>query len=314
MERPQAWRSQAAGLARRSISGLTSKHWTSEPFIARQAICMANLPRGEITGNHIGDAPVLPDLLGQIPADEQIGSVTADGAYDARKCHDAIADRGAHAVIPPGLRPFRAELTHRINSRPPFTPRRNAKPWKPTTAGAIARNEALRASKYLGRAIWRNWTGCHRRSRVETEPLGKFPSEIPCRSVDALYETAGPTPHGPGLRPSGCGSPSKNRRHERLHRVRHTRSCGRGIIPSGERGSLIISRFVQQGLVYKSTPRQHRTKLHSTNTLERFNKEVKRRADVVGVPAFLRIGCSHALTAQRGLNHAPDRRGALRTE
>ena len=102
----------------------------------------------EITGNHIGDAPVLPDLLSQIPADEQIGSVTAGGAYDTRKCHDAIADRGAHAVIPP---------------------RRNAKPWKPTTVGAVARNEALRASKYLGHAIWRNWTGYHRRSRVETK-------------------------------------------------------------------------------------------------------------------------------------------------
>ncbi|EEX11813.1 transposase, IS4 family [Citreicella sp. SE45] len=59
----------------------------------------------EITGNPIGDAPVLPDLLDQIPADEQIGSVTADGAYDTRKCHDAIADRGAHAVIPPRAPP-----------------------------------------------------------------------------------------------------------------------------------------------------------------------------------------------------------------
>jgi hypothetical protein len=80
----------------------------------------------EITGNHIGDAPVLPDLLSQIPADEQVGSVTADGACDTRKCHDTITDRGAHAVIPP---------------------RKNAKPWKPSTAGAIARNEALRASR-----------------------------------------------------------------------------------------------------------------------------------------------------------------------
>jgi hypothetical protein len=102
----------------------------------------------EITGSHIGDAPVLPDLLGQIPADERIGSVTADGAYDTRKCHDAIADRGAHAVIPP---------------------RKNAKPWKSVTAGAVARNEALRASKYLGRALWRRWSGYHRRSRVETK-------------------------------------------------------------------------------------------------------------------------------------------------
>ncbi|SDE49589.1 hypothetical protein SAMN04488239_1211, partial [Ruegeria marina] len=34
--------------------------------------------------------------------------------------------------------------------------------------GAVARNEALRASKYLGRAIWRRWSGYHRRSRVES--------------------------------------------------------------------------------------------------------------------------------------------------
>ena len=53
----------------------------------------------EVTGSHVGDAPILPDLLDQIPEKQEIGSVTADGAYDTRKCHDAIADRGAHAVI-----------------------------------------------------------------------------------------------------------------------------------------------------------------------------------------------------------------------
>lgn len=91
---------------------------------------------------------MLPELLSQIPPDQEIASVTADGAYDTRKCHDAIAERGAHAVIPP---------------------RKNAKPWKAITAGAIARNEALRASKHLGRALWRRWSGYHRRSRAETK-------------------------------------------------------------------------------------------------------------------------------------------------
>ena len=102
----------------------------------------------EITGSGVGDAPVLPDLRGQIPAGEPIASVTADGAYDARGCRDAIANRGADAVIPP---------------------RRNAKPWRKDSPGAAGRNEALRAIRRLGRTIWRKWSGYQRRSRAETK-------------------------------------------------------------------------------------------------------------------------------------------------
>lgn len=75
-------------------------------------------------------------------------SVTADGAYDARKCHDGIATCNAHAVIPP---------------------RKNAKMWKPDKPRARSCNEAVRSSKYLGRALWRNLTRYHLRSRIETK-------------------------------------------------------------------------------------------------------------------------------------------------
>ena len=48
-------------------------------------------------------------------------------------------------------------------------PRKNARPWRADTAGAIARNEALRTSRRFGRTIWRRWSGYHRRSRAETK-------------------------------------------------------------------------------------------------------------------------------------------------
>lgn len=53
------------------------------------------------TTTDVRDASMLPELLDQIPPDQEISSVTADGAFDTRKCHHAIAARGAAAIIPP---------------------------------------------------------------------------------------------------------------------------------------------------------------------------------------------------------------------
>jgi hypothetical protein len=52
-----------------------------------------------VTNNSIGDAPVLPDFLAQISADEVLLSVAADGAYDTKGCHKAIAQRGSEPII-----------------------------------------------------------------------------------------------------------------------------------------------------------------------------------------------------------------------
>ena len=102
----------------------------------------------EITSNSVGDAPMLPELLAQIPKATTIASVTGDGAYDTKACHAAIAAIGASAIIPT---------------------RKNARLWKKCPPGAHARNEILRATLRLGRTIWKKWSGYHRRSLVETK-------------------------------------------------------------------------------------------------------------------------------------------------
>jgi len=91
---------------------------------------------------------VLPDLLNQVPADETIKSVKADGAYDTKDCHKAIPERGAEGIIPV---------------------RKNAVPWKENKPGAKARNEILRATERFGRTLWKQWSGYYRHSLVETK-------------------------------------------------------------------------------------------------------------------------------------------------
>ena len=119
----------------------------------------------EFTPSREGDSPVLPDLLDQFPPDEQIGTVTGDGAFDTRRCHTAILERGGTAVIPI---------------------RRNGRRWKEDGPAAKARNDILRATQRLGRAIWKRWSGYHARSRIEARMrcLKSFGERIASRDPD----------------------------------------------------------------------------------------------------------------------------------
>jgi len=119
----------------------------------------------EFTPSGDGDSPVLPELLDEIPEGEYIGTVTANGAYDTRRCHTAIIDRQATPIIPI---------------------RKNGRPWKEDCPAAIARNETLRATRHCGRAFWKRWTGYHVRSRIEAKMrcLKAFGERISARDPD----------------------------------------------------------------------------------------------------------------------------------
>ena len=173
----------------------------------------------EITGSRVGDAPMLPELLAQIPPEEPIGTVTADGAYDTRACHSAIAARQACAVIPT---------------------RRNGRPWKETTPGAQARNETLRATRRFGRSTWRKWSRYHRRSRVE--------AKMRCLRLQ------GRTPHGSRPGPSDRRAPNPHRPPQPLHPTRHPRDDVPRMTSAGIKRTPTSGRVAQQ-----SRPLQERS-------------------------------------------------------
>ncbi len=100
----------------------------------------------ELTTNNVSNSQVLNNLLDQIPQEEQMDSVYADGAYDTKRRRQLISSRKSHAVIPT---------------------RKNARPWKETKAHSQERNELLRTVKHLGRTLWKKWSGYHRRSLVD---------------------------------------------------------------------------------------------------------------------------------------------------
>lgn len=99
----------------------------------------------EFTSNREGDSPTLPALLHRIPEGAQIGSITADGAYDTRRCRTAILEHGAKAIIPI---------------------RQNGRLWREDCPAAVARNAILHDVRQEGRASWKRRNGYHVRSRA----------------------------------------------------------------------------------------------------------------------------------------------------
>ncbi len=172
----------------------------------------------EVTDNSVedgaGGAPMLPELLAQIPPDEALASVSADGAYDTKACHAAIAQRGAQAIIPP---------------------RKNGKPWKATLMSARVRNEALKACHRLGYAIWKQWNGYYRRSLGDGQ--------------GALLQASGRAGHGAHVRASGGGVACASGTAQPLHAARapDNSACGRHDIASSGVGVISFRfRLVQQ--------------------------------------------------------------------
>ncbi len=150
----------------------TRQHGTSKRRTWRKVHLAVDQNTGYIqaaatTTNSISDGGMLPALLEQVT--QPLCQVSADGGYDRRTCYEAIAERGAKAVIPP---------------------RRGAKIWQHGNSKAqrLARDENLRRIRAVGRAKWKRESGYHRRSLAETTMFRLktiFGASLRARSEDA---------------------------------------------------------------------------------------------------------------------------------
>lgn len=105
---------------------------------------------GEVTGNDTADCEMLKPLLDTLPKDVSLAHVSADGAFDKRVCYEALAETSVPRITIP--------------------PQKNARIWRHgnRSGNPLPRDENLRRIRQIGRKAWKQESGYHRRSIVET--------------------------------------------------------------------------------------------------------------------------------------------------
>jgi len=124
---------------------------------------------GEVTAYVLTEKDMLPTLLDEV--NETIDQVSGDGGYDFKTCYDAIAERGAKAVIPPR----KSAIFH-------------------NNGFMDTRDDNLRRIQEIGREAWKRESGYHPVWRQIEDQCGQTVAWIRCHtghppSLDRIART-----------------------------------------------------------------------------------------------------------------------------
>jgi hypothetical protein len=137
----------------------------------------------ELTPDDVGDVSELPGLLDQV-IDAEVGSLTADGAYDGNAVYDAVADRypGAEVIIPPRATAVPNEITTTQRDR------HIARIEKHGRMGWQRNRRSL-----VETAIYRHKTIINRRLQARTLPTQRTEAKIGCNVLNRMTSIGMPT-------------------------------------------------------------------------------------------------------------------------
>lgn len=126
-----------------------------------------------LTSSHVHDSTPIVRLLRQVPT---ITTLIADGSYDRVNVYDALHDKTILPIIPPR----KGAKIRRYRKDP-----RDGK-WKKRLPCMAARDANVRAVRTLGKKRWKQESGYHRRSLVETAMFRQkriFGGELRSRTI-----------------------------------------------------------------------------------------------------------------------------------
>ena len=102
-------------------------------------------------------------------------------------------------------------------------------------------------------------------------------------ALPSTFHAQRPGEHPQRQQNGGCDRHTYDPQPDREAAEKQLSEVVKALEPRWPKAADTVGKAVGDKLAYMNFPPEHRTRIYSTNTLERLNKEIKRRTNVVGI-------------------------------